>query len=183
MDNWSIDFGWVKAHVGLYGNELADNLAKEAAHTSSRMVCYERIPKSAVINELREASLMEWQSEWEQTSNGMLTKLFFPSVKHRLSSRFTLSRNFTMVVTGHGRLGAYYHRFKIKDDPTCICNEGEQTVEHLLFECNMLNKERRIFKNSVLRSGGQWPPNKSEMTQKYVKQFPKYVNKINFDSL
>ena len=35
--NWSIDFGWVKAHVGIYGNELADNLA------SSSMVCYEPV--------------------------------------------------------------------------------------------------------------------------------------------
>ena len=78
--NWSIDFGWVKAHVGVYGNELADNLAKEAASSSS-MVCYERIPKSVMINKFREVSLMEWQSEWEQTLNGVVTKLFFPSVK------------------------------------------------------------------------------------------------------
>ena len=59
--NWSIDFGWVKTHVGIYGNELADNLAKEAASSSS-MVCYERIPKSAMINKFHEVSLMEWQS-------------------------------------------------------------------------------------------------------------------------
>ena len=76
---------------------------------------------------------MEWQSEWEQTLNGMVTKLFFPSVKHRLSSRFALSPNFTTMVTGHGRLRAYYCRFKIKDDPICVCNDGDQTVEHLLY--------------------------------------------------
>jgi ribonuclease HI len=29
--NWSIDFGWVKAHTGIHGNELADRLAKQAA--------------------------------------------------------------------------------------------------------------------------------------------------------
>jgi ribonuclease HI len=29
--NWMIEFSWVKAHMGIYGNELADRLAKDAA--------------------------------------------------------------------------------------------------------------------------------------------------------
>jgi ribonuclease HI len=28
--NWKIEFKWVKAHAGIYGNETADRLAKEA---------------------------------------------------------------------------------------------------------------------------------------------------------
>ena len=29
--NWTIEFSWVKAHVGIYGNELVDQLANAAA--------------------------------------------------------------------------------------------------------------------------------------------------------
>ncbi|KAJ4438118.1 hypothetical protein ANN_14057 [Periplaneta americana] len=42
--NWTIHFGWVKAHAGLYGNELADRLAK-AASTEGEVI-YKKIPKS-----------------------------------------------------------------------------------------------------------------------------------------
>jgi len=36
----------VKAHAGIYGNEIVDGLAKEA--TQNYYVTYSRIPKSAI---------------------------------------------------------------------------------------------------------------------------------------
>jgi ribonuclease HI len=44
--NWKIEFKWVKAHAGIYGNEIADRLAKEA--TQNYYVTYSRIPKSTI---------------------------------------------------------------------------------------------------------------------------------------
>jgi ribonuclease HI len=40
-------FGWVKAHVGIEGNELMDRFAKEAA-VEDGPVMYDRIPRQAI---------------------------------------------------------------------------------------------------------------------------------------
>ena len=34
------------------------------------------------------------------------------------------------------------HTHKIIDDPTCVCRKGPQTVQHIIFDCPLLQKER-----------------------------------------
>ncbi|KAJ4440379.1 hypothetical protein ANN_08520 [Periplaneta americana] len=47
----------MKAHAGCFGNELADQLAKEAASNNEVDISYSKIPKSAVKSELKEKSV------------------------------------------------------------------------------------------------------------------------------
>ena len=58
--NWKIQFRWVKAHIGIRGNELADSLAKEAAMNEDITECYMKVPKSVVISELEGISVEKW---------------------------------------------------------------------------------------------------------------------------
>jgi len=42
--NWSVHFGWVKAHTGIKGNVLADKATKEAAEDDGELnMVYNRI--------------------------------------------------------------------------------------------------------------------------------------------
>ena len=49
-----VEFSWIKAHMEHHGNELADQLAKEAVSSKTIEECYTRIPKSAMWCELND---------------------------------------------------------------------------------------------------------------------------------
>jgi hypothetical protein len=61
--NWTIEFSWVKAHVGIYGNELADKLAKAAARNRDTTIAFDRIPLSALYSKMEEEAKEKWQKE------------------------------------------------------------------------------------------------------------------------
>jgi ribonuclease HI len=42
---WRIEFSRGKAHVGIYGDELADRIAKDAARNKETKTAFNRIPK------------------------------------------------------------------------------------------------------------------------------------------
>jgi hypothetical protein len=104
LPNCIIEFTWIKARAGHHGNELADQLAKEAATSRDINVCYKMIPKSTMLRELNDISVIKWQSEWDQTTKGTITKSFFPNIADRLKLKINVTTNFATGVTGHGNI-------------------------------------------------------------------------------
>jgi len=54
--NWTIEFSWLKAHVGTFGNELDYQLTKEAARNRDATIS-NKIPKGTLISEIEEESI------------------------------------------------------------------------------------------------------------------------------
>ena len=55
--------------------------------------------------------------------------------------KITVFPNLATIITGHGQLKSYYHRFKIVDSPLCLGGK-EQTVGHVLLKCDIHRTER-----------------------------------------
>jgi hypothetical protein len=143
--------------------------------TQHYYVTYRRIPKSATKKNNRKESTRKWQRQWEETTKGAITKEFFPSVERRLAMNLNLGPNVITLMTGHGNIRLYLHRLKIISSSECPCKHGIQTVDLLIFQCNRLKHERETLKTSVLKVGN-WPVNKREVTNRYLKQFIRYIN-------
>jgi hypothetical protein len=60
------------------------------------------------------------------------------------------------MVTGHGNIRSYLYRLKIIETSTCPCGTKDQTIDHLLFECELLKKERDSLISTVLKTD-VWP--------------------------
>ena len=76
-----------KSHAGTSGNELADKLAKQVSGKTEIPISNNRVPKSAIKRDLEETSMENWQSEWETTNKGGITKEYFPKVAERLHTK------------------------------------------------------------------------------------------------
>jgi primosomal protein N' len=140
--NWTIEFSWVK-------------LAKAAARNRDTAIAFNRIPKSTFCSEIEEEAKQKWQ-KMEDCTKAAITKQFFPNVHGRLKLKINITPIFTAMVTGHGKTRAYLHRFKIMEYATCPCNKGDQTTDHLINQCTLLQTQRELFRSNVLKSGN-WP--------------------------
>jgi hypothetical protein len=105
--NWTIEFSWVKAHIGIYGNELADRLAKEATRNRDTTIAFNRIPKSTLYSEIEEEANQKWQQEWETCTKAAITKQFFAHVQERLKLKINITPTFAVMATGHGKTRGY----------------------------------------------------------------------------
>jgi hypothetical protein len=169
-------------HVGIQGNELADTLAKEAATNSDITECYKKVPKIVVISELNGISVEKWQREWDQTTKGEITKEYLPVVADRLNMKINIIQNFISMVTGHGNIKSCLHRFKIIETLSGPCGTKDQSIDHLLFECELPHNERDILISTVSKKD-IWPISKNKLIRKHYKIFAKFTNEIYFDKL
>jgi uncharacterized protein YlxP (DUF503 family) len=161
---------------------MADTLAKKATTNGTITEIYTKIPKRAVLRQLVEESARKWQRSWAQTTKGSTTKEYFPDIEGRLKMKLKLTGNLTTKLTRQGNIKAYLHRFHISGERTCLCGEGDQTTDHIIYDCTRLKEERDRLRAAVNKTE-DWPTSKRNLLQRHHKEFSKFINSIYFEKL
>jgi hypothetical protein len=96
--------------------------------------------------------------------------------------KINITQNFTTMVKGHWNIRSYLHIVTLIETPICPCGTGDQTIDHLLFECELLSKERDSLISTVLKKD-IWQISKDKLIRKHFKTSAKLTNVISFDNL
>ncbi|GBM06608.1 Putative protein in type-1 retrotransposable element R1DM [Araneus ventricosus] len=125
----------VKAHVGIYGNERADQFAKLATNKESvDFMCLKS--KATIIRSIRQELLSVWQVRWDRPGNGRHTHKYIFQVRLKVPN---FSPFVTQFLTDHGRFPAYFYRFNLSREYSCCCG-GFGNAEHYILECPFTKK-------------------------------------------
>ncbi|XP_061382538.1 uncharacterized protein LOC133320015 [Danaus plexippus] len=133
----SIEFAWVKAHVGIVGNEAADTAAKRAAKLH-KAPDYTQFPIAFIKHYTRSLHASVWQSRYESEPQGQHTKQHLPTIKHIIKLHSLAHNTFTLTqtLTGHAYTKQYLHRVKVTEDAVCPCDGTTvQSMGHVLEDC------------------------------------------------
>ena len=142
-------FVWTKAHIGIPGNEEADELAK--AGTVLDDILDVLAPACGAKNAVDHGIRDLWQKEWVAYPKARQSKIFHPRVDKNLYksviiwNKLQLSR-YIRAVTGHNNL--LYHVHNIDNDISEICRfclEEREEFQHLAFSCPALWWERQTI--------------------------------------
>jgi len=164
--------------MGIYGNEIADRLAKDAARSNDTDIAFSRIPICTLCYELEEESRQRRQKEWENCTKAAIMKQYFPTVQERLNMKIRVTQNIAGMKTGHGKTTACLHRFKLLENATCACKQGDQTTDHLLYQCTLLDMQRGTLKKKVVNTG-HWPASKQELITKHRDSLITFIESID----
>lgn len=154
----TVQLQWAKAHVGILGNERADQAAK-LGHSLDRSALFP-LSYSDVAAFLRRSFVRHWEVVWLDALTGSGKGLHLAGLRSDLSPVPWVAchtRRVAVVLArlrlGHVGVRSYLFRFNMADTPTCLTCGVSDTVEHFLLSCRNFSLGRRELTASLCNLG------------------------------
>jgi ribonuclease HI len=145
QDRFDITIRWIPAHIGVRGNEYADEQAKFAAVMGTELDPTATEPTirlaAAAKRAARKRIGARWARQWERERTSSPTKRLVkaPSKKMlRLYDGLSKPQCAILIQMRTMRIGLKHFLYKIKatDSDRCGCDAGSQKPKHVLLECS-----------------------------------------------
>ncbi|KPJ04890.1 hypothetical protein RR46_01242 [Papilio xuthus] len=145
-NNLEVKFLWTPSHIGVQGNESADQLAKSIVTADTDRITGVAIPHTDLYSILKQQLREEWKMQWNAVLEAGKGR-WYASINSELNipwfsrnERYHCRKFYTIMCRlrfGHYRLNAHLSRMKIVASATCsFCHtESDQTAEHIIFDC------------------------------------------------
>jgi hypothetical protein len=136
---------WIPGHANIAGNEIADQLAKEAAKESMSLnEQYNVITMSDVKQALKTSTKIKWQNRWTISESGRQLYDLIPMVgnaSHLDMPNPQIGRVLTEMRTGYSRLNKYWNNIGKSLTTLCDCGEEENTEHYILHSTFTIMRE------------------------------------------
>lgn len=162
----SITIRRIPAHVGVPGNEAADEIAKSAAlwgaggtiegagaDAEKHLVRLASAAKRSVRKRIRE----RWMKQWEKEKTARPTKQLVKEPSRKTLELYSgLSRPYASILIQMRsmRIGLRHFLYKINEieSDRCSCDTGSQTPRHVLLQCPLYTDLQRTMLDKIART-------------------------------
>ena len=151
-NSFEVTIQWIPSHVGIDGNEKADEIAK-SAHGNHHM-----IPAVLDLNDvkaiIKSAQHIRWQLKYDLVKHNLHIGPIKPIIEKWPWSNIKKRQIETTLIrfrSGHVGLNGHLHRFNMAEDPLCqTCREPE-TIPHFFLTCRQYERQRIRLKTRLNR--------------------------------
>ena len=138
---------WVASHVGHWGNERADTLAKDGTDCDNLVKGYlpQAFIKKSINDKVKDQTTAAWTDSGHRHTNmtlGNNTKSIKSDLKKLLNNRLKY-RAAVQLITGHAALNYHLNKMTLVDTKICPhCDYAEETTGHFLGQCPAFARHR-----------------------------------------